>query len=59
MFQAARDYLVIPGSEVNVERLFNMARDILGLRRMSMTASTMRALIMLKDAIRRTLAGQI
>ena len=28
-----RDYLAIPGAEVDVERLFNKGRDLLGLRR--------------------------
>jgi hypothetical protein len=31
MFAVARDYLPILGAEVDVERLFNIARDILGL----------------------------
>jgi hypothetical protein len=57
MFQVARDYLPIPGAEVDVERLFNIAREILGLRRASMTAETLRALILLKDYIRREAAG--
>ena len=49
MFQVTRDYLPIPGAEVNVERLFNIAREILGLRRTSMSAETLRALVLLKD----------
>jgi hypothetical protein len=36
MFIIARDYLPIPGAEVDVERLFNVTRDILGLRRTSL-----------------------
>jgi len=59
MFAVARDYLPIPGAEVDVERLFNIARDILGLRRMSMSAESLRALILLKDYIRRQAAGQV
>jgi hypothetical protein len=31
MFVVARDYLPILGSEVDVKRLFNVARDILRL----------------------------
>jgi len=59
MFQVARDYLPIPGAEVDVERLFNIAREMLGLRRASMAAETLRALILLKDYIRREAAGQV
>jgi hypothetical protein len=29
MFEVARDYIVIIASEVNIERLFNISRDIL------------------------------
>ena len=59
MFAVARDYLPILGAEVDVERLFNIARDILGLRRMSMSAETLRALILLKDYMRREADGQV
>jgi len=52
MFQAVRDYLPIPGSEVDVERLFNTGRDILGIRRFSMTGDILRMMIMLKDNLR-------
>jgi hypothetical protein len=31
MAAAARDYLVIPALEVDIERLFNIGRDILGV----------------------------
>ena len=33
MAAAARDYLAVPAVEVDVERLFNSGRDLLGLRR--------------------------
>jgi hypothetical protein len=59
MFAVARDYLPIPGAEVDVERLFNIARDTLGLRRTAMSAETLRALILLKDCLRREKAGQV
>lgn len=59
MFAVARDYLPILGAEVDIERLFNIARDILGLRRASMSAETMRALVLVKDCIRREAAGQV
>jgi hypothetical protein len=59
MFVVTRDYLLIPGAEVDVERLFNIARDILGLLRMAMSSGTLRALILLKDHMRREVAGQV
>jgi hypothetical protein len=59
MFQVARDYLPIPGAEVDVERLFNITREILGLRRALMATETLRALILLKDYTRRKAAGQV
>jgi hypothetical protein len=52
MFIVARDYLLILGIEVDVKRLFNIARNILGLRRILMSAETLRALILLKDYLR-------
>jgi hypothetical protein len=51
MAAAARDYLAIPASEVAVERLFNIGRDLLGIRRLSMTADTMRILMLLHDSV--------
>jgi hypothetical protein len=59
MYAVARDYLPILGAEVDVERLFNIAREILGLRRASMSAETLQALILLKDYIRRMVARQV
>jgi len=59
MFAVACDYLPILGVEVDVERLFNVAWDILGLRRMLMSAETLRALILLKDYMHREAAGQV
>ena len=49
MAAAARDYLAIPAAEVSVERLFSSGRDLLGLRRQSMSSETMRLLMLLKD----------
>ena len=46
---AARDYLSIPASEVAVERLFNQGRDLSGLRGHSLSAETMRKLMLLRD----------
>jgi hypothetical protein len=48
MAKAARRYLAIPVSEVAVERLFSATRDVLGLRRHSMTSETMRFLMLLR-----------
>ena len=59
MFQAARDFLPVPGAEVDVERLFNIAREMLGLRRGSMSAETLRALILIKDYMCRQAVGQV
>jgi hAT family C-terminal dimerisation region len=47
MAAAARDYLAIPASGVDVERLFNKGRDILGIRRKSLKAKTIRMLMLL------------
>jgi hypothetical protein len=44
--------LPILGAKVNVKRLFNIARDILGLWHMFISAKTLRALILLKDYMR-------
>lgn len=49
MARAARDYLAVPSTEVGVERVFSGARDVLGLRRHSMSAETMRWLVLLKS----------
>ena len=59
MFAGARDFLLILGAEVDVKRLFNIARDILGLWRMLISVKTLRALILLKDYMRRVIAGQV
>ena len=49
MAAAARNYLAIPASEVAVERLFNIGRDLLGIRRHSMTGDTIRILMLLNN----------
>jgi len=59
MYAVARDYLPIPGAKVDVKRLFNIAREILGLRHALMNAETLQALILLKDYIRRIAARQV
>jgi hypothetical protein len=52
MAAAARDYLAIPASEVSVERQFSKGRDVIGIRRHSMTADTMRMLMLMDSAYR-------
>jgi hypothetical protein len=51
MAQAARDYLAIPAFEVDIERLFSLGRDILGIRRFFMSMDTLRTLVLLRDAL--------
>jgi hypothetical protein len=46
MSQVAQDYLAIPASEVDVERLFSTGRDLIGLQRHSLGIDTMRAIMM-------------
>jgi hypothetical protein len=53
MAALTQDYLAILKLEVDVERLFNIRQEILGLRRYSMTTKTIRALILLRDYLRR------
>jgi hAT family C-terminal dimerisation region len=49
MALAARDILAVPGSEVDVERLFCGGKDLLGLRRHGLSGETMRILTLLKS----------
>ena len=42
-----------------MERLFNIIREILGLRRALIALETLRALILLKDYIYQEIAGQV
>jgi hypothetical protein len=51
MFRVTRDYILIPRAEVNMERLFNIAREILGLRRALIVLETLRALILFVTCI--------
>ena len=44
---------------MDVKRLFNITRNILGLRRILMSAETLRALILLKDYLRRLEVDQV
>jgi hypothetical protein len=56
MFTVARDYLPIPGAEVDVKRLFSITRDILGLYQSLIGAETLTALILVKDFAIKSLA---
>jgi hypothetical protein len=51
MASAARDYLAIPASEVSVERVFSTGRDMIGIRRYSLSPSTMRQLQLLRSSL--------
>ena len=59
MAAAARDYLAVPGLEVDIERLFSDGRDVLGIRRFALKGSTLRDLMICKDELRRRKSGQI
>lgn len=50
MAQVAQDHLAIPAAEVDIERLFNGGRDVLGIRRFSMKGKMLGTLLRLKDA---------
>ena len=52
MALAAREFLAIPASEVDCERIFSEARDLLGVRRYAMNGETMRTMMLLKGALR-------
>ncbi|KAJ5537463.1 hypothetical protein N7494_006942 [Penicillium frequentans] len=52
MAQVAQDHLAISAAEVDIERLFNNGRDVLGIRRFSMKGRTLGTLLRLKDAER-------
>jgi hAT family C-terminal dimerisation region len=52
MSQVARDYLAISIAEVDVERLFSSGRDLIGLRRHSLSPDTMKALMLCRDQYR-------
>ena len=52
MAKVAQYHLAIPAIEVDIERLFNGGRDVLGIRRFSMKGKTLGPLIRPKDAVR-------
>jgi len=59
MARAARDYLPIPASEADIERLFSNGRDILGVRRWALQGQTMQALTLCKEELRRKERGDV
>jgi len=42
---------ILPGSSVSVERALNIGRDVISLRRSSLSASTIRSLMTARSAI--------
>jgi hypothetical protein len=56
-FMTAREYLAIPASEVDIEHLFGLGRDMLGIRRYAMKGATMSALMLLKVSLSRSMEG--
>ena len=51
MFQVTYNYFLIPRVEINIKQLFNITREILGLRRALISIETLRVLNLLKDYI--------
>ncbi|KAI0573130.1 Dimer-Tnp-hAT domain-containing protein [Pyrenophora tritici-repentis] len=49
--QVAKDVLAIPIAGVGVERVFNVAKDVIGHRRHRLSARTMRQIMLFKDSI--------
>jgi hypothetical protein len=52
MAEAARDLLAVPGSEVDVKRLFCGGRDCLGIRRYALKGETIKILTLLSYILR-------
>ncbi|KAF5338690.1 hypothetical protein D9758_017578 [Tetrapyrgos nigripes] len=52
LYRFARDILCIPGSAVAVERIFSGGRDTASLRRASLKAETIQALMVVKAQLR-------
>jgi hypothetical protein len=49
MSRVAQDILSIPALEVDAERLFSSGRDLIGLRRYSLSAKMLRLLVLLRS----------
>jgi hypothetical protein len=58
MAQAAPDYLAAPAPEVDIEKLFNVERDIFTIRRFSISGNALGMMDLLKDALRAQLSTQ-
>jgi hypothetical protein len=52
MFQTVYNYLSIPGSEVDIERLFNTECDMLSIQRFSISNNILQIMIILKNILR-------
>jgi len=49
MASAARDLLAVPSTKVDVKRLFSGGRDVLGIRRIALSANFMRMVKLIKS----------
>jgi hypothetical protein len=49
--QVAKDILAIQIAQVGVERVFNVAKDVIGARRHRLSAQTIQQIMVLKDTI--------
>jgi hypothetical protein len=49
--RVAKDILAVQVTEVRVERVFNLAKDVIGDRRHRLAAKTLQRIIVLKDSI--------
>jgi hypothetical protein len=45
----ARDLFAIPGTEVDIKRLFSERRDILGIRRFALGRDTMKIVMLIRS----------
>ncbi len=52
MAKVAQRFLAVPSLEVDVKRVFNQGRDLLGIRRFSLSTETISLLVVLRDCLR-------
>jgi len=53
------DYLPTPGAEIDMERLFNIARDLSGLKQGAIKGEILRLLMLVKNNLCGETIGQI